>query len=406
MQNLLLGGSTVALVAASAFFTVPAFAQNANSTDIETVVVTGTSIRGVAPVGSNLITVGQEEITKTGAQNVQQLLANVPAVSGMGNGGEGGAIHNNYYQPTIHQLGASASNATLILLDGHRPPTGGTNHSTADPNIVPNNMIERVEVIANGASATYGSDAVAGVINFITRKRFDGVQLSAEAQIIDGSSNQNFGVLAGNSWEHGSAIFAYQFYNQQKLMSRNRPYTYPNQTARAQATGIPITSNSSNTNFLSFTCTTPRVRINGAGNYYDLVTGQSINSASQNADCTEWANNSTLENASQRHNAMIKITEDIRDNFTIGADLVYSTRREHSIGGRGSVSNVTVFGAGPQANPFYTNPTGVAGTNRASISTSTTFWAATRRRVCKVRMTVWWMSRPSIALGTISSSTP
>ena len=93
MQNLLLGGSTVALVAASAFFTVPAFAQNANSTDIETVVVTGTSIRGVAPVGSNLITVGQEEITKTGAQNVQQLLANVPAVSGMGNGGEGGAIH-------------------------------------------------------------------------------------------------------------------------------------------------------------------------------------------------------------------------------------------------------------------------------------------------------------------------
>ena len=203
LQKLQLGGSTLALVAASSFFTIPSYAQDnsaAAAADIETVVVTGTSIRGVAPVGSNLITVGQEEIAKTGAQNVQQLLANVPAVTGMGNGGEGGSIHNNYYQPSIHQLGASASNATLVLLDGHRPPTGGTNHSTADPNIVPSNMIERVEVIANGASATYGSDAVAGVVNIITRKRFDGVQLSAEAQLLHGTTNQNFGVLAGNSW--------------------------------------------------------------------------------------------------------------------------------------------------------------------------------------------------------------
>ncbi len=63
-----------------------------------------------------------------------------------------------------------------MLIDGHRGPTGGTNHTFLDPNIVPNIMLERVEVLAEGASSIYGSDAVAGVINFITRKRFDGIQ--------------------------------------------------------------------------------------------------------------------------------------------------------------------------------------------------------------------------------------
>ena len=359
LQKLQFGCSIIALAAASGFFPQMAQAQDANA--VESVTVTGTSIRGVAPVGSNLITVSPEDIRKTGGQTVQQVLANVPAVTGMGNSGEGGSIHNNYYQPSIHQLGASASNATLVLIDGHRPPTGGTNHSTADPNILPANMLERVEVIANGTSSIYGSDAVAGVINFITRKKFDGIQLTGESAFTDGATNENLGVLAGSSWAGGSVIFAYQFYNAGQLLSKNRPYTYPDQTARAAASGIPITAASSQTNFNNFNCATALVRVNGAGNYYDVSNGTQYSTAQSAAPCNTWGV-ATLLPSEQRNNAMLKVRQDVGDRLTLGLDAVYSRVSNRQAIARGTLTT-TVFRTGPQANPFYANPPGIiAGT--------------------------------------------
>ena len=371
LHRLKLGGSVAALVAGSAFLPVCAYGQTSNEA-VEQVVVTGTSIRGVAPVGSDLMTVTPDDIAKSGGQTVQQVLSDIPAISGFGNAGEGGAIHNNYYQPSIHQLGASAANATLILIDGHRPPTGGTNHSTADPNIIPANMLERVEVVTNGTSSTYGSDGVAGVINFITRSKFDGVQLSGEAAFINGATNENMGVLAGTSWSSGSAIFAYQFYNQGQLLNKNRPYTYPDQTARAVATGIPITTASSATNFNNFNCTTALVRVNGTGNYYDVSNGTQYGTAQSAAPCNTWGD-ATLISAEQRNNGMIKLTQDFGDKLTMGVDILYAVRRDHNIGSRatntgptaGNLASVTVYGPGSgkgtQINPFFQAPPGYVG---------------------------------------------
>ncbi|MCC6633377.1 MAG: TonB-dependent receptor plug domain-containing protein, partial [Gammaproteobacteria bacterium] len=159
------------------------FAQAAESdSDLEEVVVTGSSIKGVAPVGSNLVTVGRDEIEETGVQTVQQILKTVPSIVGLQSAGQGsygsfdGAGTN---APTIHGLGASASNSTLILLNGHRLPVSGINHVLADPNIVAPLALERVEVLADGASSVYGSDAVAGVVNFITRRNVDGFEATA-----------------------------------------------------------------------------------------------------------------------------------------------------------------------------------------------------------------------------------
>src|SRR5579871_1911430 len=106
---------------------------------LEEVVVTGTSIRNTTPVGANLITVGHDAIAATGAQTMQQILASVPAVTGFGNaaqGGFGSADNSGTYAPTIHGLGASASNGTLVLIDGRRLPLSGINHTLADPNII------------------------------------------------------------------------------------------------------------------------------------------------------------------------------------------------------------------------------------------------------------------------------
>src|SRR6185312_15221218 len=136
----------------------------------------GTSIRGLAPVGSNLITVDQQQISDVGAVTISEVLANVPAITGMGNsgrgsngnGGAGASVH-------IHQIGASAQNSTLVIMDGHRLPVAGS---------------------------VYGSDAVSGVVNFITRKRFDGIELHYQVQHEHGAALGQFGsILAGQSWE-------------------------------------------------------------------------------------------------------------------------------------------------------------------------------------------------------------
>ena len=140
-------------------------------------------------MGSNLITVGRAEIEASGAQTLAQVLRSVPAVTGFGSSGagavgQGGGGAGGFqsfdgagsYTPTIHGLGASASNGTLILIDGHRLPLSGINHTLADPSVIAPLAIERVEILPDGASAVYGSDAVAGVLNFITRRKYDGFE--------------------------------------------------------------------------------------------------------------------------------------------------------------------------------------------------------------------------------------
>ena len=169
-------GSTITLaVSALIFGGAAAVAQTpAAPSSSEEIVVTGTNIRGAAPVGSGLIQVGRQQIEKTGAQTVQQILRSVPAITSSGATPQGLNPGASYFSPTIHGLGASSSNSTLVLIDGHRVAPGNQG-ALIDPNIIPPIALERVVVLAEGASSVYGSDAVAGVVNFITRRSYDGV---------------------------------------------------------------------------------------------------------------------------------------------------------------------------------------------------------------------------------------
>jgi iron complex outermembrane receptor protein len=219
LHHLHLAASVIALAAASAWAS-PALAQQAAAAEpVESVTVTGTSIRGTAPVGSSVTTVTQADIKATGATSVTGILASVPQLMGMGQV-DGGTTGQGAQQALIHQLGQSASTSTLTLIDGHRAPTSGTNHSFVDPNMIPINMLERVEVLADGVSAVYGSDAVAGVVNFITRRHFDGVEMTGNAGFADSKQDLNLGFLAGSTWDTGSALFAYSFTRQ----DLSRPY--------------------------------------------------------------------------------------------------------------------------------------------------------------------------------------
>jgi iron complex outermembrane receptor protein len=360
VKKLKLGCSVVALTAA-ALTPVAAFAQAApaDDTSLEEVVVTGTSIRGVAPVGSNLISVGTDDLRATGAAIVTQALATVPALSNFGATVQGGT--GAHYQPSIHSLGASASNSTLVLIDGHRGPTGGTNHTFLDPNIIPFSMVERVEVLAEGASATYGSDAVAGVINFITRKRFDGVQVTAQTMLMDGAKpGYNVGVVAGTNWDTGSVVFGASASVQSALKNSARDWTYPDLRERG------------GTNFLSFNCSPATLSPGGQALIFrDANATTGVVNAAANATCTNWDLTDRV-GEEERQNLMLKVTQELTENLTIGVDMVYGRRRNESRGGQPSVQ-ATVFGTGPQANPFFRQPVGYTGTN----TTQTVRWDPT-----------------------------
>lgn len=361
-------GSALAIVAVLQGAATVAEAQQGQSADaVEQVVVTGTSIRGVAPVGTNLITVTPEDIQNASATTVQAVLANTPVISGFGNAGEGSRIHNNYYQPSIHNLGASGSNATLVLIDGHQFPTGGTNHTTADPNIIPSSMLQNIEVIANGDSSIYGSNAVAGVINFKTRSRYDGVQLNIQTDVMDGAMNFTGGILSGASWDRGNVIFAYQYVQEGALTANERSFSRdPDQTARAIAAGLPVgAAGGSSPNFRTFTgagdgCVNPLVRVNGSGNYYDIVTGQQYGTAQANAPCN-LSNENTLIESEIRNNVMMKLRQDFGTALTVSADILYAQRQNEATGGVGTISNVTTFATSTQANPFFKAPPGYSG---------------------------------------------
>jgi iron complex outermembrane recepter protein len=191
---------------------------------LETVVITGTSIRGAAPVGSNMVSVGQDAIEKTASHNLSSLVNSVPSITTSGSLAQGENVFS-YYSPQIHSLAGSSSNTTLVVADGLRIPGGGTQFNQSDPNIIPISAIERVDVLADGASSVYGSDAVAGVVNFITRRTFEGFQSNTAYGSADGYDNLDLNFIWGHRWDTGGVYFAAKYNDSSNLMARDREFT-------------------------------------------------------------------------------------------------------------------------------------------------------------------------------------
>jgi iron complex outermembrane receptor protein len=200
-------------------FTAPAFAQTqpiesvtpADSTppeDVgEDIVVTGSLFRNPNLVQSSPVNVVTEsEIQLRQTFNAEQLLRGVPGVasnvgSSANNGNEGASFVD------LRGLGA---NRNIVLLDGTRI-TPANLDGAVDLNVIPVALIERVDVLTGGASTTYGADAVSGVVNFITKRDFAGVDLQASQSITERGDGNSFRVdltVGGNFGDdRGNAVF-------------------------------------------------------------------------------------------------------------------------------------------------------------------------------------------------------
>lgn len=191
------------------------------------IIVTGSRIRGVAPVGSSLIAVGREEMITSGLTTTADILKEVPQISAIGfnaEGSTGPASASNITRATAPNLRGIGPTATLTILDGHRVPTAGTQGQLVDPSFLPPLALERIEVIADGASAIYGSDAVAGVVNLVTRKRFTGLEVSARSAIGKNYSDQQIGGIAGAALGSGHLIAAIDFVRNDAVEARDRDF--------------------------------------------------------------------------------------------------------------------------------------------------------------------------------------
>jgi iron complex outermembrane recepter protein len=323
---------------------------------LEEVVVTGTSIRGVQPVGSNLITVDREAIAETGAQTMQQILASVPAITGFGTaaqGGFGSFDNSGTFAPSIHGLGASSSNGTLVLIDGHRLPLTGINHTLADPNIIAPLAIDRVEVLPDGASSTYGSDAVAGVINFITRRNFKGFEASAQYGFANQYNTQNAGFLWGDANDSSSAMLSYNYSRRSALSNQDRDFTRANHLAQGGG------------NFASFNCAPASVQPAGSSSVFaSPYTGAGVVNNGNNGFC-DFSNVADLLPEDIRHSVLVKLTHEVNDGLSLTTDVVYSKEQNSAAISRGAVT-ATVYGPGStppggagQIDPFFQGPPGV-----------------------------------------------
>nr|WP_316638849.1 TonB-dependent receptor [uncultured Roseateles sp.] len=155
---------------------MPAMAQQ----QLDRVEITGSAIKRVEAEGALAVqTITRAEIARSGVVNTEQLLASIPAISSQGGiSTTTGAGTSTYGRATISLRGLSDAR-TLVLVNGRRLAAfAGGGGAAVNVNTIPLAAIERVEVLKDGASSIYGSDAVAGVINFILSKDFQGVDLS------------------------------------------------------------------------------------------------------------------------------------------------------------------------------------------------------------------------------------
>jgi len=253
----------------------------APSSDIVTlqamqVVSTGTEIRGIDPIGTKAMIFDQSAVEATGALNANDFLAEVPQSGLFGGLPQPTADFGvPTVRPNIRSIGNSGADSTLLLLDGHRLVGAGFVTTSPDATIIPPGMIERVEILADGGSPLYGSDAVGGVINFVLKKHYEGTGLLVHYGLASGYHSGDFNLTQGFSWTGGTAVISYAYAEHGNLLGGQRSYVTGNQVPNGgpdyrETTAVPANITLPNgTNYLGSTFQ-PGTAVRDGAKYSDL----------------------------------------------------------------------------------------------------------------------------------------
>lgn len=199
---------------------------------VERIEVTGSRInRTDVETASPVTVISSEFIAQSGYSSVEEILSAQPTAAGMNlgattNNGSGGSATVN--------LRGMGSQRTLVLLNGRRMVSSGTGADSAvDLNTIPVAMIKNIEILKDGASAVYGSDAIAGVVNIITKKDFVGTELTAEGSQTDkgDGTSKGISILHGLELGEGNLVLGLQYSDRGEIIQSDRDFVSPGQSS-------------------------------------------------------------------------------------------------------------------------------------------------------------------------------
>ena len=189
-----------------------------------TLTVTGTLIRGAMDAKAPLLELSREDISLAAFPTVQDTLYQQPIVSLDAPRADLG-VNNNFNWGSAVNLRSLGVGATLTLVNGHRQPLSGLDGDFVDVANIPAAAVERIEILPQGASAIYGSDAIAGVVNIILKDHFDGAQTSVHyGGSPGGLANVVVSQVLGTHWDSGNMLFVYQYSDATSLGATARGY--------------------------------------------------------------------------------------------------------------------------------------------------------------------------------------
>ena len=321
---------------------------------LEEILVTGSRIRG-AQNSSPVITITRADIDSAGFSTVEQLVESLPQNFG------GGANQENFSDnlgPSAvrnRQLSGSevsidlrglGPDSTLILLNGRRLAQAGLAGSFVDVSSIPLSAIERIEVLTDGASAIYGADAIAGVVNFILIDDYDGAEsrLQYGPDVGTDTSDVRFDHLYGKAWPSGNFLFSYEFHDQDNLDTANRPQA---------ADGDLRPFGGDNFNQVGGNPGT----VNAGGVLYAIPHGQDGTSLAPGdfvANTQNFRNRREgldLRGDQERHNVFLYLQQELARSIEAFLEARYSTVSSHTHTFPSAINLIV-----PNSNPYFVDP--------------------------------------------------
>ena len=185
---------------------------------VEKISVTGSRIKRTDVESASPVSIlSAADIEASGVSTLEDFVQNVPAINGAKLGSTVNNGNRGFATASLRGLG---SGRTLVLINGRR-------WSSGDLNAIPISIVERVEIVRDGASTVYGSDAIAGVINFITKKDFEGVEISAQYDITDEDDGETtrLSFTTGTSSNKGNVVISLEYVNRNAIWQGDRSFS-------------------------------------------------------------------------------------------------------------------------------------------------------------------------------------
>ena len=343
------------------------------------IVVTGTSIRGlVKPVGASTVSVDREEVKASGVTSTVDLLANIPQIRNFGGAPAGQASATQSFAiPALRNLpNTQPGDGTLFLWNGNRMVGGGFS-TRPDPAAIPTSAIDRVEVVLGGGSAIYGSDAVAGTINFVIRKSLDGAEVRGTYGFADKYSQFNISGAWGKVWDTGNLLIAADFSGHSNILGSDRSYVSNDLRSRGGS------------DFRLTSCAVPNVVIGPSGNQVTYAY-PSWSTTPNRCDPNDYQDIYPHE---RRWSVLGSFNQQITDSLEFSVDAFLSRRTDQFFFQQtAATGTIRAPGSGPRANPNFQTP--VPGTTSETVNF--TFGSVFGNSVVSDQDFTTWQVMPSL----------